>query len=132
MSLVVLYLSTAIVFLGLDVIGLRYLIRPVFERQIGDLLADPFRLGPAAVFYLFYVLALLILVTAPMLETGSYGRIALKAALFGAVGYGTYEFTNLATLKAWTWGMVALDLSWGIFLTTVAALAGVAITRALT
>ena len=55
-----------------------------------------------------------------------------RAGLFGAVAYGTYEFTNLATLKPWHWSMVALDLTWGTFLTTVAAVGGVTITRAFT
>ncbi|MEO1960965.1 MAG: DUF2177 family protein, partial [Paracoccus sp. (in: a-proteobacteria)] len=55
MKIIILYFSTLIVFLAVDVVGIRFLIRPIFERSIGDLLADPFRLGPAAAFYAFYV-----------------------------------------------------------------------------
>ena len=29
------------------------------------------------------------------------------------MAYGTYEFTNLATLKGWHWQMVVVDVSWG-------------------
>ena len=56
----------------------------------------------------------------------------LAGALLGAMAYGTYEFTNFATLKDWHWRMVALDLAWGTALTGVSAWAGVVITRALT
>lgn len=130
MTILILYLSTAVIFLALDAVGLTLMIRPVFERHVGDLLA--FRLAPAAIFYLFYVAVLIWLVSLPALSGTSYGPLILNAALFGAVAYGTYEFTNFATLKPWHWTMVAADLAWGTVLTTVSATAGVAITRALT
>lgn len=49
-QVVVTYLLTAAVFLGLDMIGIRFLIRPVFKRHVGDQLAQPLRPGPAAAF----------------------------------------------------------------------------------
>ncbi|MDF0602044.1 DUF2177 family protein [Psychromarinibacter sp. C21-152] len=130
MSILILYLSTAAIFLVLDAIGLTLMIRPLFERHVGDLLA--FRLLPAAIFYLFYVAVLVWLVSLPALPGRSFVPLIVNAALFGAVAYGTYEFTNLATLRPWHWTMVAADVAWGTVLTTVAATAGVAITRALT
>ncbi|WP_417525973.1 DUF2177 family protein [Marinovum sp.] len=132
MQMLILYLSTALVFLGLDVIGLRFLIRPVFERHVGDLLVESFRFVPALVFYLFYVAGVLWFVSLPALRDNAPGQAALGGAFLGALAYGTYEFTNLATLKGWSWPMVLTDLSWGIFLTGFAAWAGVMITRALT
>ncbi len=131
MQIIVLYIATAVVFLGLDVIGLRFLIRPVFERHVGDLLVESFRFVPALVFYLFYVVGLVWFVSLPALREGAPLQAALGGAFLGALAYGTYEFTNLATLKGWSWPMVATDLSWGIFLTGFAAWAGVMITRAL-
>ena len=170
MQILILYFATALVFLGLDVIGLRLLIRPVFERHVGDLLVDGFRLVPALVFYLFYVAGLIWFVSLPALraeapaqaelalrELGQAGfgavdatgrseaaiiadalgaapgpaQAALGGAFLGALAYGTYEFTNLATLKGWSWSMLLTDLSWGIFLTGFAAWAGLMITRAL-
>ncbi len=131
MSLVILYLSTALIFLVLDAIMLSTVMRPLFERYIGDMLGD-LNLGAAAGFYLFYVAALLWLVSWPALSDQGYGRLILNAAIFGAAAYGTYEFTNLATLRGWSWQMVAVDLTWGTVLTAVSATAGVAITRALT
>lgn len=130
MQLVILYIATVVVFLGLDAVGLKNLIRPVFERYIGDLLVDGFRLVPALVFYLFYIGGLLYFVSWPALKSGAPLQALLGGALFGALTYGTYEFTNYATLKAWSPQMVAVDLTWGIFLTGVSAWAGVMIVRA--
>jgi uncharacterized membrane protein len=48
------------------------------------------------------------------------------------MAYGTYEFTNYATLTRWDPMMVAIDLIWGAVLTGSAAASGVWITRAVT
>ena len=129
MTQIVLYLSTAAIFLVIDAIMLSTVMKPLFERHLGDTLLQEIRLAPAVLFYLFYIFALQWLVTAPALETGPSWRLALNAAVFGAVAYGTYEFTNYATLKAWSWEMVAVDFTWGIVLTTVSAVGGLYVTR---
>ena len=64
-QLVILYVSTAAVFLILDAIMLTRVMKPLFETPLGDLLAEPIRIGPAAVLYLFYVRGLLYFVTLP-------------------------------------------------------------------
>lgn len=124
---IVLYLVTAVTFLGLDVLGIRFLIRPVFDRHIGDLLADPLRMGPAAVFYLFYVAGLLWFVSMPALKAGLPLQALVGGAILGALCYGTYEFTNYATLRDWSLEQVIIDGLWGTALTGVAAWAGVAV-----
>ena len=131
MSSIILYLATAAIFLVLDAVMLTTVMKPLFERHLGDALLPDIRLAPAVLFYLFYIFVLQWLVTGPALETGPSLRLVLNAALFGAVAYGTYEFTNLATLRDWSWEMVAVDLSWGIVLTTVSALGGLYVTRLL-
>jgi uncharacterized membrane protein len=131
MTLIVLYAVTFIVFLGIDYLGLTYLIKPTFQQYIGDLLSDSPRLGPAVIFYAFYVGVLLWFVSWPALEQGkSLAWVFGSGVLIGAMAYGTYEFTNLATLKDWTWRMVATDFTWGSLLTGVSAAAGVAVARA--
>ena len=132
MQLIILYVSTAAVFLILDAIMLSRVMKPLFARHLGDLLAEPIRIAPAAVFYLFYVGGLLYFVSLPALREGVALQALLGGALLGAMAYGTYEFTNYATLRDWHWHMVAVDLTWGAVLTGVSAWAGVLITRALT
>jgi uncharacterized membrane protein len=131
-QLIILYVATAAVFLILDAIMLTRVLKPLFETHLGGLLADPIRVGPAAVFYLFYIGGLLYFVSVPALREGVPVQALLGGALLGAMAYGTYEFTNYATLRDWHWQMVAVDLTWGTILTGVSAWAGVMITRALT
>ena len=133
MTVAILYFLTFAVFLGLDYLGLSYILKPIFEQHIGGMLLDSPRLGPAVVFYAFYIGCVLWFVSWPaMVQDKSLLWVAGTAALMGAFGYGTYEFTNLATLKGWTWSMVAVDLSWGTALTAVSATLGVAVTRWIT
>ncbi len=130
MTLIVLYLSTFVIFMGLDYLGLSYLIKPTFERDIGPLLLDQFRIGPALMFYAFYIAVLLWFVSWPaMTEDKSLLWVLGNAALIGALGYGTYEFTSLAVMKDWTWTMTLTDFTWGTCLTAVAATGGVWIAR---
>ena len=133
MTILILYIATFAVFIGLDVLGLTNIVKPVFERYIGDLLLDSFRLLPAFIFYAFYIGVLLWFVSVPaMAQDKSLLWVLGNAALIGAMGYGTYEFTSLAVMKDWTWPMVATDVTWGTFLTAVSATAGVWITRMVT
>ncbi|QFT94150.1 hypothetical protein FIU86_14965 [Roseovarius sp. THAF9] len=130
MTIAILYVVTFAVFLGLDYLGLSYLIKPTFEKDIKGLLLDSPRMGPAVVFYAFYIFCVLWFVSWPAMQ---HERTLLwvfgTAALIGAMGYGTYEFTNLATLKDWTWRMVATDFTWGTLLTGTSATVGVAVAR---
>ncbi|MBE9638936.1 DUF2177 family protein [Salipiger mangrovisoli] len=131
MQTLLLYAITAAIFLGLDMLGLRFLIRPVFERHVGHLLAEPLRLGPAAGFYLAYVVGVLVFVSLPALREGAAVQALWMGALLGLMCYGTYEMTNFATLADWSWEQVITDCLWGAALTGVAAWAGVAATLAL-
>lgn len=126
MQVIWLYLVTAAVFFALDMAGIRWIIRPVFQSHIGDLLAQPLRLGPAAVFYLFYIGGLLYFVSWPALKDAAPMQALMSGMILGALCYGTYEFTNYATLARWSLSQVATDLIWGTVLTGFAAWAGVA------
>jgi uncharacterized membrane protein len=124
-----LYAVTAVIFLVLDTIMLTLVMKPLFLRHIGPLLADPIRLAPAALFYLAYVAGLVHLVSLPALRTGA--PIVLPALIIGFMAYGTYEFTSWAVMRDWHWTMVATDVAWGGTLTAFSAWAGVIVTRAI-
>lgn len=131
MQLITLYLSTAIIFLGLDAIMLKNVMRPLFETRISHLLLDDLRLVPAGLFYLAYVAGVVWFVSLPAMASNAPVKALLNGALIGAMAYGTYEFTNFATLKDWAPKMVAVDLIWGTVLTGGSAVLGVLITRAI-
>ena len=124
-----LYLITAAVFLILDAIMLTLVMKPLFTRHIGPLMAEPIRVAPAALFYLAYVAGLVYLVSLPAIKTGS--PILLPALIIGLMAYGTYEFTSWSIMRDWHWQMVATDVTWGGVLTTFSAWAGVTLTRAI-
>lgn len=132
MQAILLYVITAVVFLGIDIVMLNKVMKPLFESHLGDWLQLPARLGPAAVFYLFYVAGVIWLVSWPALKSGTPSAALIGGAVIGAMAYGTYEFTNFATLKLWSPQMVALDTAWGTVLTGFSAWVGVTVVRAIT
>lgn len=127
MTLIVLLVVTAVVFLALDALMLSLVIQPLFMQHIGPLLADPIRLGPAILFYVGYVAGLVWLVSLPALREGR--SVVGPAAVLGALAYGTYELTSYAIMRDWHLSMVLTDLAWGTVLTAVSAWAGVAAAR---
>lgn len=131
MRILILYGATTVIFFALDAIGLRLLIKPVFDRHIAHLYADPFRVVPAGIFYLGYVAGVLWFVSVPALQKGDPMAALIGGVLLGLMAYGTYEFTNYATLRDWSMSQVATDMVWGGVLTGVSAWAGVMIARAL-
>jgi uncharacterized membrane protein len=120
----VLYLATLIVFVPIDCLFLGLVARNFFAAEVGDMLGEV-RLTPAIMFYLLYTLGMLVFVSGP--ATATWPPTLLHGALFGLFCYATFELTALSLLKHWTWPVVALDISWGSFVTAVAATLGLLI-----
>ena len=129
--MILLYLITATLFLVIDAIVLSTVMKPLFERHLGDAMRDSPLLGAAAGFYLAYVAGLLYLVSLPALRAGDPTQALIQGAVLGAMAYGTYEFTSMAVMKDWSWAMVATDTTWGAILTGGTAWAGVWLTMRL-
>jgi uncharacterized membrane protein len=130
LELAAVYALTVIVFLALDAIMLKFVMRPLFSEHIGDWLLDDVRLLPAVGFYLFYVAGIVWFASMPALKSGSATHALIAGAFLGAIAYGTYEFTNYATLKNWSPSMVMVDVIWGAVLTGFSAWAGVVAVKA--
>jgi uncharacterized membrane protein len=131
MGIVWVYVATLVAFLAIDAIALKFMLYPLFSRYVGDLLRQEMQLGVAAGFYLFYVAGVLYFAVMPGLKAESLGLAALNGAILGFLAYGTYEATNMATLRGWSWAMVATDVTWGTFLTMITAVIGYLVARAL-
>ena len=131
MQILTLYATTAAIFLILDAIMLNTVMAPLFRQYLGDAILDTPRIGPAVAFYLFYIAGLLILISLPALRDGDILRALWQGALLGAIAYGTYEWTNYATLADWHPRMVFTDWAWGTVLTGVSAAGGVWATRSI-
>jgi uncharacterized membrane protein len=121
---VVLYLATLVVLIPIDFLFLGLVARGFFASQVGDMLGE-IRLAPAILFYLLYVAGVVIFVNGPASATPS--STLLYGALFGLFCYATFELTSLSLLKHWTWAVVMVDVSWGVFITAVSSTAGLMI-----
>ena len=113
----------------IDAIWLGWIAAGFYRRVLGDLMLEQPKLGIAAVFYIGYTFAIVLLAAAPAAKSGSFSQAPLYGAVFGLAAYGTYDITNLATLKNWPTSMAAIDMAWGTFLTATSAAAGYAAYR---
>jgi uncharacterized membrane protein len=126
------YVAAAAAMLVLDAIWLTQAVPRIYQPAIGPLLADKPNLAVAGIFYLLYVVGIVVFAALPALEARSWMLALGLGALLGLVAYGTYDFTNLATLRGWPLGLSLIDVCWGIVLTAVASLAGYAAASAVT
>lgn len=123
LKFVVAYAATAIVLFGLDFIWLSRMMG-FYQSQLGGLLLEKPRLGYAGGFYALYVIGVVVLVVLPAAAAGSWVNALLGGALLGLVAYGTYDMTNMATLKGYQLQVALVDMAWGTFVTAVSATAG--------
>ena len=120
MKWIIAYLATGAAFGALDAMWLRWAGPNLYRPALGDLLATNFRMGPAIVFYLLYIAALVWFAVRPGL-TGGVGTAVLNGALLGGICYATYDLTNQATMKVWPAHITLIDIAWGAFASAVAA-----------
>lgn len=121
------YVVTLVIFVALDMVWLSWIGGPAYRAVLGEILLQNVRIGPAIIFYLGYPLGLALFAVPPNLGGGSISQAMMRGALFGLFTYATYDLTNMATLKNWTWGVTLMDIGWGCVLGGVAAAAAAAI-----
>lgn len=114
MNIAVAYAATLIVFAVIDTVWLGAMGSRLYRPLVGEMLADKFRLAPAIAFYALYAAGLTFFAVLPGLGEQSWKRALLFGALFGLFAYGTYDLTNLATLKTWSLKLSLIDMAWGV------------------
>ena len=124
MIYVVSYIATAAVFFGIDFIWLSRIAPGCYKSRIGDLLLAEPNYAAAGLFYLFYIAGIVYFAVVPAFHSGSWTTAMLAGAMLGLVAYGTYDMTNLATLKNWSLTVSLVDMLWGATLTSAAATIG--------
>jgi uncharacterized membrane protein len=112
---------TGVIMGAIDAVWLSVIANKFYKSQIGGLLMDKPNMPAAVLFFVIYVVGIVAFVLSPALEKQSWTYAAGYGALFGLVAYATYDLTNLATLKGWTVKLVAVDLLWGMVLTSAVA-----------
>ncbi|MDP1980693.1 DUF2177 family protein [Undibacterium sp.] len=123
-QLLIAYGAALVAILALDAIWLGLLMGSTYQAYLGDLMLPQPRLIPAALFYLLYSSGLLVLGILPALRAQSWRQAACLCGLLGLVAYGTYDLSNLATLKAWSPVLAAIDICWGAALSSCAGTLG--------
>ena len=113
--------GAAIPFLAIDLLWLGVVARDFYASQLGPLMAPKPRWGIALMFYAAYCAGIVLFAVMPGVAADSLTRTLLLGAALGALAYGTYDLTNLATLRNWPPLMSAVDIVWGTILTAVAA-----------
>jgi uncharacterized membrane protein len=118
------YLGTLIVMVGLDMLWLGLIAKPVYQQGIGHLMADKANVPAAVLFYALFGLGLVVFAVLPVGPAPGWGKTVGMAALFGFFAYATYDLTNLATLKQWPIGLSLIDMIWGTCVSAFAAAGG--------
>ena len=114
------FIISGIIFLVLDICWLFFSNKKIYQTNIGNLMGD-FKIVPAIIFYIIYLVALTFFVLMPGLEKNSVGYVLFSGALLGLVCYSTYDLTNLASLKNWSLTVTIIDIIWGTFVSSLSA-----------
>ena len=123
-QLLIIYLSSAAVFLIVDAVWIKTVMTRLFKQELGSWLRSDMKMGIAAVFYLIYTVGIIVFAVLPGLKDDNMLQSILLGGFFGFCAYATYEITNYATLKKWTLKMVLIDTAWGTFLSAMTAACG--------
>ena len=116
---------TALIFLIIDIFWLSYAVKNFYRPNLGHLLLDKPVMWAAILFYLIYVIGLSVVIIEPSLDYQNSQKFLIKAFMFGLVAYGTYNLTNMATIKGWSPNVVFVDMIWGGSLTTFSSYFGI-------
>lgn len=127
MNVVFAYILTLVVFAVIDTVWLGTMGDRIYRPLIGSMLADNFRLAPAIAFYALYAAGLTLFAVMPGLADGGWKKALMWGAAFGLFAYGTYDLTNLATLKTWSLKLSLIDMAWGVTVSATSSAAACAI-----
>lgn len=118
---VAIYASTLFAFVALDAVWIGFIAIHLFKSAIGGIMQPTPLISPAVAFYLIYTIGLVLLAVR---NTASAAEAALRGAVLGLTAYATFDLTNLAIIKGWTWSLAIVDIAWGTLLSAVAAATG--------
>jgi len=118
------YCSTLISFVVIDAIWLGLVAKKFYATQLGPLMREDILFLPAGIFYLLYSAGIVLLAVRPEQSNLSLLNVAFYGAVVGFIAYGTYDVTNLATIKNWPALMSVVDLVWGTAVSSLVAVAG--------
>jgi uncharacterized membrane protein len=115
-------------FLILDGLWLGLIAKSLYRQELGSIMR--MSNGAMAPNWLAALIVYVALIAGVMLfvipkAQGQMVQALLWGALFGALTYAIYDFTNLAVLSAWNWKIAIIDTLWGATLCGLVSMATV-------
>jgi len=107
------YAIAAVVFAVIDLVWLGVVAQPLYQDQLGHLLADEFNLVPAAAFYFLYLVGLVHFALRPLEAGRPLGVTVRDAAIYGFMTYMTWDLTSAAVFRDFPTLVVFIDITWG-------------------
>lgn len=107
------YAVSALVFAILDVGWILLVANPLYQSQIGHLLAPKANLPGAVLFYAVFVAGMVHYGVRPDNSAATLRQRVTGAALFGFFTYATWALTGFAVLKDFTALVAVTDVLWG-------------------
>ena len=123
------FIFVSIIFLIVDVVWLSITVKSLYRPALGSLLKDKPVMWAAVLFYIIYMIGLALIILKPALANDSILQALWTGVVFGVVAYGTYNLTNMATVKNWSASIVWIDMLWGGFLTGFSSAVGIYLTK---
>ena len=130
-TLIISFIFVSIIFLIIDVIWLSITVKSLYRPALGSLLNDKPVMWAAVLFYIIYTVSLAIIILQPAIANDSIFQALWTGIIFGVVTYGTYNLTNMATVKGWSTKVVFVDMFWGGTLTAFSSYFGILIAKKL-
>jgi uncharacterized membrane protein len=115
---IIVYFTLLLSLIILDGIWLGLVAKDSYQQAMGHIIREQVIIWPWIVFYLFYPLAILILVINVQLANQSTYFFLWRGFVLGAAAYGTYNLTNYALVVDWPFFITIKDWLWGAILTS--------------
>jgi len=115
-SFLIAYGAATVAFLIIDGLWLGIVAKNFYADSLGELLRKDFLVLPSVIFYLMITCGLVFLAVRPWQPDIPLLNVALYGAVVGLLAYGTYDLTNLATLRGWPPLLSVVDMAWGTVL----------------
>ena len=127
--LIISFIFVSAIFLIIDIVWLSITVKSLYRPALGNLLKDKPVMWAAVLFYIIYMVGLALIILKPALANDSILQALWTGVIFGVVAYGTYNLTNMATVKNWSATIVWIDMMWGGLLTGFSSAVGIYLTK---
>lgn len=119
-----LYGICVVVFFAVDFLWLWVAVPRLYRPELGERLRNRPNVTGAVAFYMLYLVGFVALAIVPGLREGSLWETLWRGSLFGLIAWATYDLTNQTTLKNWPLKITVIDITWGVVINSIVAVAG--------